>query len=297
MRWGRAMRGAWLEWLAVAVVLGMTGMAAGGAAAQDRSQYTLLNPTPDKLLREMTTDRPDITESSFTVDAGHVQFEATVFGFARSGRDSTGAVTDAYEVGTTNVRIGLTSNFEAGFVWQPYGSAHTHGGIAGGMRQSGIGGLELRAKLNLWGNDSFDKVGSAMALLPFLALPTDRHNGISPEFAEGGLIVPYTLKLADKLQLATNTGVVWTRGEASAGFHAEYLASASVGVEWSEKLGTYYEVAGRFHMDDPRGDAVVVGTGLTYRLSKNVQLDAGVNIGVTPAADRLNPFVGLAVRF
>jgi long-subunit fatty acid transport protein len=42
---------------------------------------------------------------------------------------------------------------------------------------------------------------------------------------------------------------------------------------------------------------VVLGTGLTYRLSKNVQLDAGVNFGVTSAADRINPFVGLAVRF
>jgi hypothetical protein len=32
-------------------------------------------------------------------------------------------------------------------------------------------------------------------------------------------------------------------------------------------------------------------------MSKNVQLDAGVNFGVTSAADRFNPFVGLAVRF
>jgi hypothetical protein len=42
---------------------------------------------------------------------------------------------------------------------------------------------------------------------------------------------------------------------------------------------------------------VQLGTGVTYRLSKNLQLDAGINVGVTPAADRFNPFVGLAVRF
>jgi len=271
--------------------------AAGVAMAQEKSQYTLFNPTPERLLRELTTDRPDITESPFTVDAGHVQFETTLFGFARSARDAAGAVSDSYELGTTNVRIGLTNDVEAGFVWQPYGIVRTHGGPGEAVRQSGIGGLELRGKVNLWGNDTFDKTGSALALMPFVAFPTDRHNGISPEFAEGGLIVPLSVKLPAKFELATNVGVVWTRADAADDYHAEYLASASLSYEWTEKLGTYYEVAGRFNTGDPRGDAVVLGTGVTYQLNKNMQLDAGVNVGVTPAADRINPFVGLAVRF
>jgi hypothetical protein len=272
--------------------------AAGLAAAQDRnSPYTLFNPTPGHLLRDMTTDRPDTTETPLSVDAGHVQVESTVFGFSRPRRDSQGMIADAYEVATTNVRIGLTHNVEAGFVWQPYGVVRNHGG-PGSTREAGIGGLELRGKINLWGNDTFGAVGSsALGLLPFVMLPTDRHNGIGPEFAEGGLIVPYAVKLTDKLGFGINAGVTWLKGDAASGYHAEYLASASLGVEWSEKLGTYYEVAGRFHTDDPRGDIVVLGTGITYRLSKNLQADAGVNVGVTPAADRFNPFVGLAVRF
>jgi hypothetical protein len=276
------------------VLLGTAGVAIG----QDKSQYNLFNPTPDHLLRDLTTDRPDTTETPFTVDAGHVQIETTIVGFSRSPRDSAGAVTDTIETATTNVRIGLTNTVEAGFVWQPYGIVRTRDDPAGSMRQSGIGGLELRGKVNLWGNDTFGKVGSsALGLLPFVVLPTDRHNGISPEFAEGGLIVPYTLKLSEKFGLGLNAGVTWVKSDADTGHHAEYLTSASLSYEWSEKLGTYYEVAARFHTDHPRGDVVVLGTGLTYRLSKNLQLDAGVNIGVTPAADRFNPFVGLAVRF
>ena len=211
-------------------------------------------------------------------------------------RDGLGAVTDTYELAVTNVRIGLTHNLEAGFVWQPYGLVHIHGGPGGDTRLSGIGGLELRGKINLWGNDTFGKPGtSALGLLPFVVLPTDRHNGISPDFAEAGLIVPYALKLTDKLSLGINAGIAWVKGDAGAGYHAEYVASASLGVEWSDKLGTFYEVAGRFHADG--GDEVVLGTGVTYRLSKNVQLDAGANFGITSAADRFNPFVGLAVRF
>jgi long-subunit fatty acid transport protein len=40
-----------------------------------------------------------------------------------------------------------------------------------------------------------------------------------------------------------------------------------------------------------------VDAGLTYRLTGNLQFDAGVNLGVTDAADDINTFLGLAWRF
>jgi Putative MetA-pathway of phenol degradation len=271
---------------------------AGVALAEDKARYWLFNPTPERQLREMATDRPDTTESPFTVDAGHIQIESNLFGYTRSRPDRDGAVTDAYELGTTNIRIGLTNSVELNAVWQPYGILRTRQvGPVSVSHDSGIGGLDLRAKFNLWGNDTYEKRGSALALLPYVTLPTDRHNGISPEFVEGGLIVPVALKLSEKFGLGLNAGVAWIRNDGSTGYHPEYLTSASLSYEWSEKLGTYYEVAARLHTEDPRGDVVVVGTGITYKLSKNLQLDAGINIGVTPAADRVNPFVGLSTRY
>lgn len=272
---------------------------AAPATASDKSQYWLFRPTPDALLRDMTTDRPDTTESPFTVDAGRVQVETNLFGYARSRPDEDGAVSDTYELATTNVRIGLTHNTELDVVWQPYGIVRTRlrDPVAATLHQSGIGGVDLRAKLNLWGNDTFDKTGSALGLLPFVTLPTDRRNGISPEYVEAGLIVPLALKVSDKLGLGLNGGVHWLREDAESRYHLEYLASASLAVEWTEQLGTYYEVAARFNTQDPRGDVVYLATGLTYKLGKNLQLDGGVNVGVTPAADRINPFVGLSRRF
>lgn len=270
----------------------------GNVWGADRSQYTLFNPTPDHLLRDLTTDRPDTTESPFTVDAGRVQVETSFVGYSRSRPDAAGTITDTYEFGTTNVRIGITHNAEFGFVWQPYGVVHTaQGDPVATFRQLGIGGLELRAKFNLWGNDTFDKAGTALGLLPFVTLPTDRDNGISPAFVDGGLIVPFAIKLSEKFGLGLNGGVVYIRDEGASGYRAEYLTSASLAYEWNEKLGTYYEIAARFHTDDPRGDPVLVGTGLTYKLTPNVQFDAGVNFGITAAADRINPFVGVSVRF
>ena len=45
------------------------------AAAPDKSAFTLCNPTPRELWRPMSADRPDVTESPKTVDAGAVQRE------------------------------------------------------------------------------------------------------------------------------------------------------------------------------------------------------------------------------
>jgi hypothetical protein len=278
----------------VCIVLGSAGQALGA----DKSSYWLFDPTPDRLLRDMTTDRPDTTESPFTIDAGHMQIEINLFGYARSRPDEDGTVTDSYEFATTNIRIGLTNNTEINFVWQPYGGAHTHtADPVGTLRQSGVGGVDIRGKVNLWGNDTFEKTGSALALLPFITLPTDEDNGISPEHVEGGLIVPLALSLPHKFGLGLNGGVVWVKDDDAAGYHAEYLASASLAYEWTDKLGTYYEVAANFNTDDPRGDVVVLGTGVTYAVTDNLQLDAGVNFGVTSAADRVNPFVGVSTRF
>jgi opacity protein-like surface antigen len=281
-------------WLAGAAAL---AAGAGDAVATDKSAYSLFNPTPERLLRDMTTDRPDTTESPFTVDAGRVQVETHVFGFERVERG--GDAVESYELGTTNVRIGVTNNAEVGFVWQPYGVVRMHQGTpAATLRDAGIGGLELRAKFNFWGNDTFDRIGAtALAVLPFVSFPTDRDNGISPEHIEGGLIVPLAIKVSDKIGLGLNAGVAYTRDDFSAGYRPEYLASASLSYEWSDKLGTYYEIAARFHTAEPEGDVVILGTGLTYKLTKNIQLDAGVNFGIASSTDRINPFVGVSTRF
>lgn len=282
------------------------GAAASGAMAEDtankqamKSQYWLLNRTPDHLLRDMTTDRPDTTESPFTIDAGRMQVETTVFGYTRSARDADGTRTDSYEIGTTNIRVGVASFAEIDVVWQPYGIVRTNSPVPGrSMSSDGIGSVDLRAKVNLWGNDTFGDPGtSAFGLLPFITLPTDEDNGVgAPEF-EAGLIVPFTVQLTDKAGLGLNAGFVSAKAEETSAYRTQYLASASLSYEWSDRLGTYYEVAAQFETDDPLGDAVFLGTGLTYAVDDNTQLDAGINVGVSRAADRINPFVGISRRF
>ena len=40
-----------------------------------------------------------------------------------------------------------------------------------------------------------------------------------------------------------------------------------------------------------------VDVGLEYLVTKDMQLDCGCNVGVTHAADDVNPFAGITVRY
>ena len=229
-------------WWRAKVCVMRRGLTCGGAAAAlafatagsvmgaDKSAYSILNPTPDRLLRDMTTDRPDTTESPFTVDAGRVQVETNLFGFARSRPDEDGVVTDSYELVNANVRIGITSDTEIGFVWQSYGIVRSrHADPVTSFRHDGIGGLDVRGKVNLWGNDAFAKPGdTALALLPFLTLPTDDDNGISPEDVEGGLLVPLAINLPRGFGLGINAGVLRLKDDDASGYHTDYVATAAL---------------------------------------------------------------------
>jgi len=278
------------------MALGMV-ISAGAARGADKSRYWLFNPTPKHAMRDMTTDRPDMTESPFTVDAGHVQIETNIFGFSRSATDDAGGTLDAHEWFTTNVRIGLTNSTEINLVWQPYGKTHYRQPGSPAARASGAGGLDIRGKVNLWGNDDATEIGSALALLPYITLPAGAGNGISPEHVEGGLIVPLAIELPHNFGFGVNGGVAWVRGDVTGKYNAEYLATAALSYEWTEKFGTYYEVAANFAASENGGTALILATGLTYAVTANVQLDAGVNFGVSSAADRYNPFIGIATRF
>lgn len=267
------------------------------AAAEEEAAAVAVDASAagERSLRDLTTDRPDVTESPFTVDAGHIQIETTLIGYTRSRRDGAGAVTDSYEFATSNLRIGLTDRLEVDVVWQPYGIADPRGGAA---VSRGIGSVDLRAKLNLWGNDGPAKPGdTALALLPYVTLPTDGDNGIGESEVAFGLIVPLAIELGGGFGLGLNAAANFTRGEDDPTYDAAVLTSASLAYEWSAVLGTYAEIVWEFSRSANGGDVVTLDTGFTIALGEDWQFDAGINIGVTRAADPIAPFIGLTARF
>ena len=76
------------------------------ARATDRSSYHLFNPVPSNEMRPLATDRPDRTESPYTVDPGHFQFEIDLFNQVRD------ASTTESLVGGINAKAGLTDSID-----------------------------------------------------------------------------------------------------------------------------------------------------------------------------------------
>jgi hypothetical protein len=109
------------------------------ASQADKSGSTLLNPTPRSLMRNFSTDRPDVTESPYTVDAGHFQ----AFSFAEYMYDhSYGERINGFSVLPANLQLGL-NNLDFQFVLNPYQNILTHGPTLS-HRNSGFGDAELR---------------------------------------------------------------------------------------------------------------------------------------------------------
>lgn len=281
----------------LAAVAALCALSAAAPARADDAQPAIAatdgEPPAASGLRELTTDRPDVTESPFTVDAGHIQIEATLFGYTRGSRNASGEATDTYEFLTANLRVGLTDRVEIGIAWQPYRLLEPRG--MGGGTASGAGDLELRAKLNLWGKDGLSRPGdTALALLPFVTFPREEPGTAGdPRF---GVVVPFAVELGGGFGLGINAAAAISREPGGRLREASVLASASLGYAWDGRLASYGEVVWESGRGGKRG-AVTLGTGVTFALGANWQLDAGMNVGLSPAADRLAPFLGLTARF
>jgi len=250
---------------------------------------TMPSPTVAGKLRDLTTDRPDTTESPFTIDRGHLQIEMTIAGYGLSPRDPTGNATESFEFATTNFRVGLTPRLEFDFVLHPYGIVDPGRGQRTSM---GVGAVDLRAKYNIWGNDGGS---TALALLPYVTLPLDRDNGVGPVDTEYGLLVPLDMSLTSNIGLGLNAGFVVRRGDIGEDYNVAVPLTGSLAVDWTDRFGSYFEIATEVPVEGAA--ATSLNTGLTWRAREALQFDAGIGFGVTGDADRFAPFLGVTVRF
>jgi hypothetical protein len=260
----------------------------------DKSIYNLLHATPPDLMREMETDRPDATESARTLDAGHYQFEAGVFAFTLDDRNPDRVNRKGYDFWNTNYKVGLLNNVDLHVVIDSYQivrekeNGHT-------ITKRGFGDVTLRSKINLFGNDSPE--GAAFAFLPFIKIPTNQDH-LGNKSVEGGLITPWTVSVPKGWTVSSQAEVDIDRDDRGSGYHAVYGGTYEfIHDIGREDLSGFVEFSGMASSEKGSRWIGTFNTGCTWALSKNIHLDAGVNIGVTPSAERVQPFLGLSMRF
>lgn len=269
---------------------------AAESAVPDKSRYSLFNPTPRELMREMSTDRPDKTESAYTLDAGHFQIEMDLltYGYDRHNAERTDTRVESFSLAPINLKAGLLNNVDLQVVLEPYTSVRLHDRPARTVvRNRGFGDITPRLKINLWGNDGGD---TALAVMPFVKIPTNQDD-LGNDSLEGGIILPFAMSLPSDWSMGVMPEVDFIRDEAGRGYHTDFIHTITFGHDIAGKLAGYIEF---FSQVSTASDSHWVGTvdvGFTYALTENIQFDAGVNFGVTRSADDVNPFIGLSWRF
>lgn len=273
---------------AVAIVLAVTVPGTGAFAG------TLFDPTPQNELRPLSTDRPDVTESPYTLDAGHVQIEADLFSLAREevdgGFEALGPdriEIDELRFAQLNVKVGLADRVDLQVVLAPY-VKRSYSGPGLNVDVAGSGDLAFRLKVNLAGNDGGDV---AVALLPFVSPPTgtDSFAGREPAY---GLAVPVARAFSGGGALGLMGQVESDNGTRS------FLLTASLGRTIGGALGGFLEIAAeRVEPDGVDGYwNNTLDAGLTLGLTPDLQLDGAVLLGLTDEADDWTAYTGITVR-
>jgi len=238
-------------------------------------------------LREMTTDRPDSTESPFTLNPGRVQLEMDLVNFARD-REGGGEI-EEWEAAPFNLRFGVTENFELGVFVTPFRSVTEKPAAGRRVRSEGWGDPVVRAKWNFFGNDEGEV---ALGLIADVKVPIGEREVSNREW-EGAVMLPVSFEIGGGWEGAAMTGVEMVYSDV--GEHRGVWSNTiAAGRAVTEKVGMFLELT------SSTGDGGHVATGnvgFTFRVHENLQYDAGVNLGLTEAATDTLVFLGVARRW
>jgi hypothetical protein len=273
-------------------------------ATADKWQFTLLNPVPAEQLRGMDTDRPNVTNTPHTVDAGHLQIETGLIDYSYDRSHSSGITIrrDNFAFAASNFRLGLLDNLEVNAVIDPYEIDRTQESADGRDASSsvysrGFGDTIIGAKLNLWGNEGGDSTwASGLAIQPQLKFPT-AGDGLGNGHFEFVIGFPFLMNLPEGFHVGFETGISLERDTSDDGDVAGMGNSISVDrVVWKQ-LDLYAEYAWDVTTEKHVEAVQTLDVGGTYPLDDNLVLDTGFAFGLNRASNDLEVLAGISVRF
>lgn len=248
--------------------------------------YHIFKPTPKNLMRGMETDRPDITESAYSVDAGHFQIETDLFKSVNNKTDGINITQYFYNL--ANLKIGLSNSSDLQLVVGNYVTEKIVDLNNNISRKAGFGQLTLRFKQNIWGNDSGK---SALAVMPYVTFPNGKF--AESNSIEGGIIFPFALELNEVWGMGAQAQLDFLKTET--GYEPQILNSITFardfGQRWNAFIESYYTYQTQVKLFN-----FSVNGGVSYSISPNLKLDAGFNYGISKNTDKVY-FTGFSFRY
>ena len=241
---------------------------------------------------ELITDRPDQTESAYTVPPKLFQIElGAAYGESQDGPEKK----VLQSIPQALVRIGLTRGFEI---------------------RLGIPGLEIEQTDSAAG--SSDTRGLVDATVGFKAVISGENGAIPQTAFLGTLIVPsgdsdftsdrvdpafrfaFSNTLSSRLSLGYNLGMVWlteTDEEGTQQTPSYFDWTVALGISASERVGVFVEAFGISPVDGDRRSITALDAGVTHLLTPRLQLDASGSVGISETAPDWTLGLGLSFRF
>jgi len=242
-------------------------------------QYHLFNPVPKEMMRDFSIDRPDVTESPISVDAGHFQFEGDLYRWSGANQGKNERTINFF---SALYKMGLTHSWDIHIGFEMY---NLYQNAEGKTLEKGFGNTVIRLKHNFWGNDGNSR--SALGMIPYVAFPTS----IIDEDIVFGLAFPFSYDLSDKLGAGAQFQFDFFP-DATGEYKLSYLQTVVVGGPLIGNLDFYIEGVGIFSEGPTAYNA---NGGLIYNIGDNVKVDVATNIGlVNEATTRV--YMGLSFR-
>jgi len=257
--------------------------------------YNLFNPVPEDKLRSFATDRPTKSNTPYTVDAGHFQYETDLVNYALT--DYAGTKTRSFAAFNPVWKLGVTSNMDVELQFNGYQNITSHDSVTGAFlsRGAGFADVVFRTKINLVGDDGGDV---ALAVIPYVKAPTNTtilSNGV----VEGGLIAPLRLAVTNDYGLIVMTEVDAVKNATSNLRHANFtnLINFSGPIPGIKDLYGYVEFFSAVGTDRNIPAVYTFDTALSYNITPTLQIDIGANFGLNDAAPKVQLYSGLSQRF
>jgi hypothetical protein len=244
-------------------------------------------------LRDFCPDRPGLGTPPCTLDSGHVAVE---LGLADWTLERTpDSRTDTLQTGQLLLRIGLTNSLEAQIGWTAFGHVRERDRATGALaRGSGVGDLSVALRQNLANPDGS---GFSAAVMPFATLPVGGTALGAGEWS-AGVLLPVSYDLGHGIQVGVTGQMEAAADSDRDGRHLAYGGVAGLSLPLSDSLGGTVEIAATRDRD-PSGHATewLAGLSAGWMAKDGLQLDAGINIGLSTAAPDLQLYLGVARRF
>lgn len=249
------------------------------ASPEKKRSYNLFNPVPKSEMRSFSIDRPDVTESPVTVDAGHFQFEGDIFKLIKPRQGNSER---AFNIVNGLYKMGLSDSWDIHIGLELY---NIYQDAEGSTVEKGYGNTTIRLKYNFWGNDGDTR--TALGAIPYITFPTSP----ADDDIVFGIGFPFSYGINDSYSAGAQFQFDFIP-DGEGDYSMSYLQTVVLGGTLVGNLDFYVEGMGIFSKDLT---IYTANGGLIYNITDNVKVDVATNLGlVDEAPTRL--YVGLSFR-